>query len=427
MSIAWPPEKRAEALLPQRADLLRRLPLVATAARGLSDDERELVVDEALTYVVMEYSQEIGSAEEAEEVFWTAARLRVARTIEGRGALVRGRFRRASEEELDRVATSSDDPAQLVERTLELNIAAEFAASLEPDEGQVLRVKWLSDERGPLGYRKVADALGITPARARAAERSIAGKLERFATLLAGGRLCSERADSLMTLASAGSDAEASLRTAKAHIKHCSACKADYVAQLRAVRSAAFQRDVASVIPVLPLADEARRHGGVVRDIVSDWLGRLGGSDAGPSISHAIGAGVGRGAGATLAVKVIAVIAGGAAVIGGATEIFGGDSRDAPPRRQPAAERPTPTPTQSPRPTPTSRPKTQRTQNKSKPDSKAKTQGGTGPRDQEKAPASAAPAGSQPNGGSEFNPDGAALAPAPPAPVPAAPGASEFP
>lgn len=427
MSVAWPPDRRAQALLPQRADLIRRLPLVATAAHLLSDDERELVVDDALTYVVLEYSQAIASAIEAEEVFWTAARHRVARTIEGRNALVRGRFSRASDEELDRVQASSDDPADVAERTLELDVAAEFAASLAPEEGQVLRVKWLSDAGGPLGYRKVADVLGITPARARAAERSIASKLDRFATLLAGGRLCSERAEEVTTLASAASQDGESVKAAKAHIKHCSACKADYVSQLRAVRSAAFQRDVASVIPALPLAEEARRHGGVLRDVVADWFGRIGSSDAAPTVAHTLGAGLGRGAGATLTVKLVALLATGAAVVGGAVELLDRDARDAPSRRPPAAATPSPTPARTARPTPSPTPKKSKRSASGRAKSKAKTQGGAGPRDQEKAPASAAPAGSQPNGGSEFNPDSANLAPAPPAPVQAAPGASEFP
>lgn len=88
MSVAWSAERRAGALLPQRDDLLRRLVKVAPSAIGLSDDERELVIDEALTYVVMEYGSPIESALDAEEVFWTAARLRVARVLEGRGATV---------------------------------------------------------------------------------------------------------------------------------------------------------------------------------------------------------------------------------------------------------------------------------------------------------------------------------------------------
>jgi hypothetical protein len=425
LSVAWSPDRRAEALLPQRADLLRRLPLVAPSAVQLSEDERELVVDEALGYVVLEYEAAIGSATEAEEVFWTAARLRVARTLEGRNALVRGRFSRASEEELDRVPDSSDDPAALVERALEIDVATEFAATLAPVEGQVLRVKWLSDEKGPLGYRKVAESLGITPARARSAERAIAGKLDRFATLLSGGRLCSDRADDLATLVSAAGQDNRSVRAARAHIKHCPVCKADFVAQRRALRSAAFQRDVASVIPALPIAEAARRHGGAVRDLLADWVGRLGGTDAAPAVAQTIASGVGRGAGGVLAVKIVAVLAGGAAVIGGATQIFDGESRPATPQRPPAE-------TATPRPSPTTRakpeaPATQSAQRRRAQRSNARTQGGTGPRDQEQAPASDAPAGSQPAGGSEFNPDSAALPPAPPAPAPAAPGASEFP
>src|SRR4051812_11744071 len=117
MSVAWPPDKRADVLLPQRASLLRRLHKVVPAATALSDDDRELVVDEALTYAVMEHEVSIDTAEDVENVFWTAAQLRVARMMEGRYATVRGGFGRTSDEELERMA-GSDDPADLVERTI---------------------------------------------------------------------------------------------------------------------------------------------------------------------------------------------------------------------------------------------------------------------------------------------------------------------
>lgn len=427
MSVAWPPDRRAEALVPQRADLIRRLPFVVPAAHFVSDDERELIVDEALGYVVMEYRSAISSAHEAEEVFWTAARLRVSRVLEGRNATVRGRFERTSHEELDRVAVTTNDPADLVEQTLELDYVAEFAASLDELEGQVLRVKWLTEDDA-LGYRKVAERLAITPARARAAERAIAGKRDRFATLCAGGRLCAERSSEITALAIGTDGATHAVRAAKAHIKHCSVCKTDYVAQLRAVRSAAFQRKVASVIPAAPLAESGRRHGGPIRDLIADWFGRLGGHDAVPTVAHTAASGVGRGSAGVLAVKIAAVLAGGAATIGAATGMFDAPSGQArPDRRPPAAQTATPTatPTRTATPKPTAAPAADRQQKRRS--ARKKTQGGTRPSSQEQAPASSAPAGSQPNGSSEFSPNGARLGRPAPAPVPAAPGASEFP
>lgn len=392
----------------------------------LTEDERELVIDESLTFVVMEYRSEISFGREAEEVFWTAARLRVSRALEGRNATVRGGFERTSDEALDRLGDQTEDPAELVEQSLELAYVAEFAASLDDLEGQVLRVKWMS-EHSALGYRKVAERLAIAPARARAAERSIATKLERFATLCAGGRLCAERSEAIVDLATGISGNAQAVRAAKAHIKHCSVCKTDYVMHLRAVRSAAFQRQVASVIPAAPLAESARRHGGPLRDLFADWLGRGGGHEAVPVVSDAAASGVGRGAGGVLAVKVLAVIAGGAATIGAATGILGGADGRSVPKPQAAAS-PTPSATASPRNTPVPRPTPSASpHHKSARKSSSRTQGGSKPSSHEQAPASAAPADSQADGASEFTPDSSNLSPAAPAPVPAAPGSSEFP
>ena len=54
------------------------------------------------------------------------------------------------------------------------------------------------------------------------------------------------------------------------------------------------------------------------------------------------------------------------------------------------------------------------------------TQGGSGPRDHERTPASPAPANAAPGGESEFDPTYQPDSPPQPAPVPAAPGSGEF-
>jgi hypothetical protein len=56
----------------------------------------------------------------------------------------------------------------------------------------------------------------------------------------------------------------------------------------------------------------------------------------------------------------------------------------------------------------------------------AATQGGSGPQDHQRTPASPAPADAARDGGSEFDPLYQPSQPAAPAPVPAAPGATEF-
>lgn len=202
----------------------------------------------------------------------------------------------------------------------------------------------------------------------------------------------------------------------------------DYVAQLRAVRSAEFQRQVASVLPAAPLGEAARRHGGALRDLFVDWVGRLGGSDAVPYAAHTAASGIGRGAGGVLAVKIVAVLVGGAALVGGTVELF--DQPDKPaPQERPAPPRPTPTPKPKPTPRATPRPTvtaTPKRAKQSKPSHKS-TQGGNGASDHEAAVTSNAPAGSPPNGAGEFTPDSANLPQAAPAAAPSAPGSSEFP
>jgi hypothetical protein len=239
-----------------------------------------------------------------------------------------------------------------------------------------------------------------------------------------------ERKTQITALATAAEADRRSAAVAKAHIKHCAVCKADYVAQLRAVRSAAFQREVASLIPALPIAESARRDSGPLRDIIADWLSRPFGQDAVVSAGQAASTGIGRGAGGVVAAKIAAVLAAGAATVAITTSVTNDTESRAVPTPTPAATTPTPTATPSPSPTPTATPSpkpTPRPKAKKKQATSAKTQGGTSPTSHEEAPSSAAPQGSLPNGGSEFSPDGASLPPAAPAPVPAAPGSSEFP
>lgn len=435
MTTPWTADRRAEALLPRRDELVDRLPGVITRAHALTIDERELVVDDALEHVVLGYSSPIASVEEIERVFWTACKHRVARLLhQRRGATVRGRFQRVSDEPLLHRPDPSADPAEIVDRAAELDLAVKFVATLDGVERQVLRVKWLTSDDTPMGYRGVARELGISSARARAAERSIAAKLERFATFCAAGRLCAERSDELGALA-VGKD----VTVAKAHIKHCAVCKADYIAQLRAVRSAAFQREIASLVPIVPVAEQTRRSAGPARDLVADWLARLLGQEGPAVAAQAAASGVGRGAGGVLALKLAAVLASGAATVGVTTGILS-EPKD---ERQPRSEKATPTATPAPTRTPqaiatpdvaaalaAARRAAQRRadQRRAAEERQQQRQAASGPSSQEDpAPASPAPPGSQPNGASEFTPDSANLPPAAPAPAPVAPGSSEFP
>lgn len=431
MTIAtWSPDALAAELMGRREEFVRELPKRIRTARHLTRDQLELVVDDSISHLVLVEHGISATREDAERVFLAAATLRVARVLEGRGETVRAGYERVDPATtLADIEADDGDPADIVERAMEHALHAEFAATLEPLEGAVLRARWHDAGSQPAGHRSVAMQLKIAPRRAKAAERSILGKLDRFAAIYAAGRLCAERTAEIAALAHGAADVEQSNR-AHAHIEHCVICKRDLAAQLRAVHSATFQRKLASLAPVAPMTEGARQHGGTLRDVLADWTARLLGQEGPAVAAQAAASGVGRGTGAVLAVKLAAVLAAaGGATVGVTSGLFEGTS-DRPPQQRPAAPartakpkpKPTRTPAPTPRPTATIRPKPKQPRRASQP----QTQGGTGPRAQEQSITSPAPAGSLPNGGSEFSPDSAALPPAPPAPPPAAPGAAEF-
>lgn len=417
------------------------LPRHIKAAGLLRDEQRELVVDDAATFVCVEYERSIASSEEAELVFWRAAELRVLHMLDRRrrNDTVRGRFEREGLEALKEMpADGVIDPAEIVEATTEHAMAAEFAATLDPVENAVLRRKWLIDPstplpRGhtgsePLGWRAIAEQLDMPMRQVRAAERSIEAKLDRFAALVAAGRLCQQRTLDLEAVSAGVADALQS-NLAHAHLEHCATCKADFVGQLRAVRSAEFARKVAALLPPAPLADSTANHGRV-REFVADLGSRLlGHGDAANAATQVSASGVGRGAGGVLAVKAVALLAGTAATIGAATGVL---DNPTPAKKRPVAEAPTPKPTSTPAPTPTPNIKAALAQERQAAERRKratkKSTGTSGPTSHEKATTtSPASSGSQPNGASEFNPDSSNLPNAGAAPAPSAPGSSEFP
>src|SRR4051812_45493941 len=92
----WTAERVASQLVTRRDQLVEQLPRELAAARGLSRDQRELVVDEAIDYMVTEYAKPIADREGLERAFWATAAFRVKRVHEGRGATVRGRWQRVA-------------------------------------------------------------------------------------------------------------------------------------------------------------------------------------------------------------------------------------------------------------------------------------------------------------------------------------------
>jgi hypothetical protein len=352
----------------------------------------------------------------------------VKRAREGRSATVRGRWNRVDVDQLQ-VPAREASPEELTIARSERAVLLEFAATLTESERLVLACKYGGQRE--VGRRVIARRLGLPVGEVRKCERSIKTKLARFALIVSAGTLCSHR-DPAITALAAGTATTEQEAVARLHVLHCAPCRDAYAARLRAVHSGELERRLAELLPVPP----AVRGGGSFRDVVSDWIARVLGSDATGTATHAAASGTGRGAGTIAMLKLAAVLcatgAGAACVQTGLVpNPLAGDDK-APLAREHRAGAPSASagaarapdshrvaqPTATPEPTPT-RPSRQRT-------SHGQTQGGTGPRSHEQAPASSAPADAAPNGGSEFNPTYQPSQPAKPAPVPAAPGSSEF-
>ena len=121
----------------------------------------------------------------------------------------------------------------------------------------MLRCKYDPAEPEPLGYKQVAQRLRWRIGVVRSVERAIRHKMDRFAAVYTAGRLCDARASDIGSLA-AGTADRRQARAAFAHVATCGHCRPIYAAQLRALRSAAFERKVAALLP-LPSADAQQR------------------------------------------------------------------------------------------------------------------------------------------------------------------------
>jgi hypothetical protein len=312
----------------------------------------------------------------------------------------------------------------------------EFAATLGERERRVLRVKYFSGTADSLGYKKIARQLGITIAAARSADRIIQRQLERFAAVYAAGELCPTREVEISALAVGTADRRQA-RLAQAHVAHCQHCHASYAEQLRAIRSAAFERKVAAVLPAVELEDRGRVRG--AWDAILDTVTRPFGHDTAATAAQLAASGAGRGAGTIAMLKLAGACMASVTAVGVcATTLVVPVLQDrgtpTKPRTaaQPRDDGPVGThdrlPTRAdqhvvatPTPTPHAQRRSRREQSGS-----GRAQGGTGPRDHEQTPASPAPANAATGGESEFDPTYQPSSPPQPAPVQAAPGSGEF-
>jgi hypothetical protein len=432
----WDARRRAEHLGSRRDQLVRRLPARIRVARKLTPDVRELVVDDAIEFTALHHETPVPSAQDLERVFWDAALKRAQQAADGRHNTVRAGFTRADPDALAELADPrASDPARAVEARVELAWARELAAELDEPEQLVLKAKYQADGPDGAGYKVIARTLGWTVGEVRKVEARIKYKRDRFAAITAAGRLCAWRGPAIAALA-AGDASERQAAVAHAHLNECPTCTVDYIRQLRYLRSARFEHKVAQLLPPVTAASE-RRTG--VRDLVADWVARVLGHDAPNTALQLTAGGAGRGIGTAAALKLAALCTGGTIGACVATGVIALPAHVDPPPAHPVATR---TPTANTRPakrepqlphgtvratpTPTATARPARRKRTTTAKRASSTQGATGPRSHEQAPASPAPSNAAAGGASEFDPTYQPNAAPAPAPVPAGPGASEF-
>ena len=335
-SRTWDAERIATALVPRRDRLVEQLPRELAAARGLTRDQREMVIDEAIDYMVTEYAKPVTDAEVLERAFWATASFRVKRVHEGRGATVRAGWHRVDVDDVE-IAADDGDPAAHALRAVERGALLEFAATLTEEERLVLACKYVDDAKEQ-GRLVIARRLGLPVPQVRRVERAINRKLERFIAIISAGSLCSHREPAIEALAGGAASTQQEL-AARVHLDHCSACKVAYVAQVNALRTGELQRRIAQLFPVPAGAEASRRRGGPW-EAITDWASRPFASEA-TTTGAQLAAGA-RGIGAIATAKLATLCIGGTVVLGGATycatSLIGSEP---PPREQrPRAEAP---------------------------------------------------------------------------------------
>jgi hypothetical protein len=424
-------EQIASALVPRREKLIDRLPTELAVARGLSRDQAELVVDEAIDYLVTEYEVPIFNAAELERAFWAAAAIRSRRAHDNRAATVRAGWRRVELDGHDIPSTASEPEAAAIEQS-ETEALLEFAATLTELERTFLAYRYGVAGRMP-GSIVIARELGLPLGEVRAVELSLHHKLTRFIAIMAAGTLCEHRRLMVAALADGGLS-EATERVARLHLEHCPACRLEHAARLRDLRSGKLPRDVASILPIPPTVESVRGTR-ALWDTLTDWATRPFAHDAVVTGSQ-VGA-AGRGLGGLATVKLAALCIGGASLAGGSLYCVTSTDLVHRDRNRPNVQRAAPTATATgakedvsflkPRPTPATRsaPPPRKPRTKATPEpTPAPTAYAS---NHESAGAiSPAPSGSASGGGSEFGPGPATRAATQPA-APAAGGGAEFP
>src|SRR3954452_24523372 len=304
----WTREEIAVALLSRRDALLRQLPRQIRAARSLTADQQEWVIDDAVDHLVTGNEDGvISDVVSLEKAFWTSAKNRVKHCLDGRHNTVRARWKRVSVEDVDVADPSSALPEDVVIQHFEQDVLVEFAAELTAEQHAVLSAKHLGPKE--MGRYAIANELGWNPLRVRSCERAIQRRLKKFSAVVAAGSLCDYRQPAIEKLA-VGTASPVEYRMANAHLAHCSDCRGTYFNLLRAIKAGYLQREIAQILPVAPALDAVDRHRGPW-EIIIDWLSKPFGHDA--TITAGQLAGAGRGLGGVAAVKLAGLCASGAA------------------------------------------------------------------------------------------------------------------
>ncbi|HEX8104570.1 MAG TPA: hypothetical protein VF533_18280 [Solirubrobacteraceae bacterium] len=176
----WDADAIARILMPRRDRLVDDLPRRNRGANGLTRDQLESVVDEAITFVATEYARPLADAEEVERAFWATAAHRIRRVHEGRGETVRAGWRRVDIADVA-IADGRDAAEDVVVREEDQQVLLEFAAMLTDRERDVFACKFGQSAK-PQGYKLVAQRLGLPVGEVRSGgtlDRAQARALQR--------------------------------------------------------------------------------------------------------------------------------------------------------------------------------------------------------------------------------------------------------
>lgn len=244
---ALTPEEATRLLSDQRAELRTALAR-RHDARGLSEGERDEVLNDAIATVVMS-QRPIEHEQHLQGAFWASVGFLLTRRRTGSHDLRVGSQRRVDFEPLERELPDEGEPFDVVAARDRITRAGDFIAQLDDLERQVLTVMAAYG----LGVKATAKALDLPIKTVLAAARSGERKLEHVAAIAAAGRMCGYRQHSIRAHAE-GTALEQESRVAKAHLAACGSCRAEHVQLLREMSSREFRRAASAALLPAPVA-----------------------------------------------------------------------------------------------------------------------------------------------------------------------------